>query len=140
MIGDSPAAPLPSAGLPNPLRGEVWRVALDPARGSELKKTRPVVVLSAPGLGHATVRVCVPLTGWQPEHRKMSWCQRVAPDVGNGLTKVSTADAAQVRTLDVVRFANKLGTIAPGKLAAIAAAVALVVEYEPPAPATPATA
>ena len=92
--------------------------------------------MSAPGVGHASVRVCVPLTGWKPEHRRMFWCECVVPDTINGLAKLSTADAAQVRTLGTVRFSEKLGVIAPDRLAAIAAAVALVVEYAPSAPTT----
>ena len=54
----------------------------------------------------------------------MFWCECVVPDTINGLAKLSTADAAQVRTLGTVRFSEKLGVIAPDRLAAIAAAVA----------------
>ena len=35
----------------NPKRGEVWLVDLDPTRGQEIKKKRPVVVLSADPIG-----------------------------------------------------------------------------------------
>ena len=31
---------------PSPKRGEIWWVSLDPAQGSEIRKTRPCVVLT----------------------------------------------------------------------------------------------
>lgn len=46
-----------------PRRGEVWWVSLDPTQGSEIRKTRPCVVLSADALNRlrSTV-VVVPLS------------------------------------------------------------------------------
>jgi mRNA interferase MazF len=32
--------------MTNPSRGEIWLVDLDPTRGQEIQKTRPVVVIS----------------------------------------------------------------------------------------------
>ena len=49
-------------------RGDIWWVAFDPAQGSEIRKTRPAVVITADALnrGRRTV-VVVPLsTGPQP--------------------------------------------------------------------------
>ena len=49
-------------------RGEIWWVNLDPARGSEIRKTRPAIVITANALNRVrrTV-VVVPLsTGPQP--------------------------------------------------------------------------
>ncbi len=114
-----------------PKRGEVWRVALDPVVGSEQAKTRPVVVMSGGNIGRATVRVCIPLTGFQASHLNVDWCVPIAPETSNGLTKPTTADASQIRALDVARFEAKLGKLASLPVAAVAAAVALCVGYEP---------
>lgn len=35
----------------DPKRGEIWRVELNPTRGAEMQKTRPVIVLSPAGVG-----------------------------------------------------------------------------------------
>jgi mRNA-degrading endonuclease toxin of MazEF toxin-antitoxin module len=56
MMSNQPGAPLP---LPNPKRGEVWRVRLNPVQGSEQEgQARPVVVLSEPPTGRPTMRLC----------------------------------------------------------------------------------
>ncbi len=44
----------------NPRRGEVWLVDLEPTRGQEFKKQRPVVVLSADPIGSTGLRIVVP--------------------------------------------------------------------------------
>ena len=113
----------------NPQRGEVWRVDLDPTRGRVLACSLPVVVMNEPGIGRASVRVCVPITNWQPAHAAMFWCWPLAPDE-NGLTKDSSADASQVRALDVARFIDRLGVLAGDDVEAIAEVVALTVGFK----------
>lgn len=127
--------PMPSvAPLLNPQRGEVWRVQLEPVRGSEQGKTRPVIVLSEPSIGRHTVRLCAPVMQWKPEHPGYFWCIPLAPDGHNGLVKPSTADAAQTRALDTVRFVEKLGILDETKLELIAAALYRCVRRPPTQP------
>lgn len=113
-------------------RGEVWRVSLDPTRGAEMQKTRPAVVLSAPALGRASLRLIVPLIGWQEHFTAWPWMIEIAPDAANGLSKSSAADASQIRAVDALRFGSRLGTLASDDLESIAAAVALCIGYAPP--------
>ena len=103
----------------NPKRGEIWWVQLDPVRGAEQGKTRPVVVLSQPPIGRPTIRLCAIVTNHKPEHQTMIWCATLKPDATNGLTKDSTADTAQTRALDLDRFEAKLGQVSQPKLNAI---------------------
>ncbi len=116
---------------PKPKRGEIWRANLEPVRGSEQGKTRPVVVLSEPPNGRPTIRLCAPIMHFKPEHTFMAWCVPIPPDAQNGLTKDSTADAGQTRALDTVRFVDKLGTVNATKLQAILSALAATVDYTP---------
>ena len=81
------------------------------------------------------MRLCAPLVQFKPEHAGMAWCVPINPDADNGLSKKSTADAAQTRSLDTVRFVEKLGTVSATKLQAILTALAATVDYTP-APAT----
>lgn len=111
-----------------PRRGEVWRAQLDPVRGSEQGKARPVVVLSEPPTGRATMRLCAPVTNALPEHGGFFWCVALAPDAANGLTKSSTADAAQTRALDTARFEARLGVLPQGDVDLIAEALARCVK------------
>ena len=115
----------------NPKRGEVWRADLDPARGSEQGKRRPVIVLSEPPTGRATVRLCVPVMNAKPEHGALFWCVSLEPDARSGLTKSSTADAAQARALDFVRFEARLGKVTPDELELITGALCLCIGRQP---------
>jgi mRNA interferase MazF len=107
----------------NPKRGEIWRVDLNPVRGSEQGKERPVVVLSEPPTGRSTMRLCAMIVHRKREHNAFFWCVELLPTSTNGLTKDSSADAAQTRALDIVRFEQKLGEIAPDELELIAQAL-----------------
>ncbi len=40
-------------------RGDIWWVALDPAQGSEIRKTRPAVVITADALNRARRTVVI---------------------------------------------------------------------------------
>lgn len=125
------AKPQPTPQAPDPKRGEVWRAQLDPVRGSEQGKTRPVVVLSEPPTGRASVRLCAPVMNALPVHGGLLWCIALAPNAANGLTKPSTADAAQTRVLDVVRFENKMGEVTPAEVDLIADALSECVRRQP---------
>jgi mRNA interferase MazF len=45
-------------------RGEVWLINLDPTVGSEIKKTRPAVIVNDDAIGILPLRVIVPITAW----------------------------------------------------------------------------
>ncbi len=49
----------------NPRRGEIWLVDLNPTRGQEIQKTRPVVIISAEAFQPIPLRIIVPITSWQ---------------------------------------------------------------------------
>ncbi len=117
--------------LPNPKRGEVWRAQLDPVRGSEQAKTRPIIVLSEPPTGRATIRLCAPVMNASPQHGFLFWCVALTPQDANGLTKDSSADASQTRALDVVRFESCLGKLPPDEVDLIADALIQCVKRKP---------
>ncbi len=112
-----------AAPMPNPKRGEVWRADLEPVEGSEQGKTRPVIVLSEPPTGRASVRLCAPVMHAKPVHGGLYWCIAIAPSAANGLHKASSADAAQTRALDIVRFEEKMGEVTPEDVDLIADAL-----------------
>lgn len=45
-----------------PLRGDVWLVRLDPTEGSEIRKTRPCVVVSPERLSHHEIFIVAPMS------------------------------------------------------------------------------
>ncbi len=107
-------------------RGEIWLINLDPTIGSEIRKTRPAVIVNDDSIGLLPLKVIVPLTDWKDRYKVATWMVRVEPTAGNGLTKVSAADAFQVRSVSQQRFVKKMGSIEADKLTKVGHALAAV--------------
>jgi mRNA interferase MazF len=112
------------------LRGEVWRVSLDPTVGAEIKKTRPAVIVNNDAIGILPLKVIVPLTEWKDRYAVAPWMVRVESDPGNGLKNVSAADAFQVRSVSQERLVQRLGKLSDVVMGRIAAALATVLCIE----------
>ena len=90
-----------------PQRGEIWLVRLDPTVGSEIKKTRPTLIVS-----NNTSNQCSNLVTILPISDKSS---KIFPfeveisDSATGLSKPSKIRCNQVRTVDKERLVKKLG-------------------------------
>lgn len=109
-------------------RGEVWLINLDPTIGSEIKKTRPAVVMSSDGIGKLPLKVIVPITEWKGAFAGAGWHVRVRPNAANGLSKESSADALQIRSVSTRRFVKRMGALSPIQVEEVALAIAIVVE------------
>ena len=81
-----------STDPPSPKRGEIWLVNLDPTVGSEIKKTRPAVIVSSDALGRLPLRLIAPITEWKDHFKGSIWHVRIDPGGKNGLD--STIDEA----------------------------------------------
>jgi mRNA interferase MazF len=114
---------------PSPKRGDIWIVDLEPAKGDELKKQRPAVVISSDSLGALAIKLVVPLTEWNASFQGKVWHIQVTPTSANGLSKVSSADTLQVRSVSTQRFVKRLGYIESDSLERITAALVIVIEH-----------
>lgn len=95
-----------------PSRGEVFLVELDPTRGSEIRKTRPCVVISPDELNHHLRTIIVaPLTTG-----RHSYPYRVACRFAG---KSAHVVLDQVRTVDHERLRKRLGTVSPATLQSV---------------------
>jgi mRNA interferase MazF len=85
-------------------RGEVWLAALDPTLGSEIRKTRPCVVVSPPELHDhlRTITVAPMTTAGRPAPFRV-------PVTFQGKTGLILLD--QIRTLDKTRLVRRLGSV-----------------------------
>ncbi|MDZ7289163.1 MAG: type II toxin-antitoxin system PemK/MazF family toxin [candidate division KSB1 bacterium] len=110
-------------------RGDIWLVNLDPTIGAEIRKTRPVVVVSSDAIGVLPINLVAPLTEWKDYLAQNIWHVKVEPDNINGLTKTSAVDTLQLRGVDTQRFVQKIGSLSPVILRSINAAIAAVIEY-----------
>ena len=85
-------------------RFEVWLVALDPVRGSEMRKTRPCLVVSPDEMnGWLRTIIVAPMTTVG-----RVWPSRV-PVVFEGRSGEIALD--QVRTVDKERLTKRLGSV-----------------------------
>jgi len=110
-------------------RGEIWRVNFDPTVGTEIKKTRPAIVISSDSLGRLPIKMIAPITGWEPKFENSVWHIKIQPDSKNNLTKLSSIDSLQIRGVDVQRFIPpKIGDISKDQLDEVTAAIAAVIE------------
>ena len=112
-----------------PRRGEVWLVNLDPTLGTEIRKTRPAIVVSSDGMGRLPVKLVAPITEWKEAFGQSAWLIRIEPERRNGLHKISAADVLQLRGVDLRRFSSRIGRLSPDLMDEIAAAIAIVVEH-----------
>lgn len=85
-------------------RGEIWLVALDPTVGSEIKKSRPCVIVSPPELNqHLRTVIVAPMTsrGFPAPFR--------VPLTHAGTKGLIVLD--QIRAVDQIRLIKRLGAI-----------------------------
>jgi len=109
-------------------RGEIWLVNLDPTIGSEIRKTRPAVIVSSDLVGILPLKIIVPLTGWKERYAEAPWMVRVDPDDENGLSKPSAADGLQVRSVAHQRLVRRVGALSPVNVAQVVQAVMNVLQ------------
>ncbi len=118
-----------SSNAPAPSRGEVWLVNFDPTVGTEIRKTRPAVVVSSDAAGRLPIKLIAPVTDWKDWYAQNFWHVRIEPDGTNGLSKVSAVDTLQIRGVDTQRFLNRLGHLSDTTREEIVLAIAAVIEY-----------
>jgi mRNA interferase MazF len=116
------------------LRGEIWLVEFDPARGSEANKQRPAVVVSndranatATRLGRGVVTV-VPVTS---NIAKIYPFQVLLSAATAGLSVDSKAQAEQIRSVATERLQHRIGRVPPAELAQLDEALRLHLELWP---------
>lgn len=114
----------------NPKRGEIWIVNLDPTKGAEKQKTRPVLVVSSDSIESIPLRIISPITTWQNRFATSLWHVKIEANKVNGLKDNSAIDALQIRSVSVQRFTNKIGRASGDVVEEVTAAVAALIEYE----------
>jgi mRNA interferase MazF len=95
--------------MTNPKRGEIWLVDLNPTRGQEIQKTRPVVIISSDLFSPIPLRIIIPITSWQEKFGDRPFMVKIAASSENGLDRDSAGNVLQVRSLSTERFVRRLG-------------------------------
>ena len=98
-------------------RGEVWWVEFDPAVGSEIRKTRPAVIISNDSANRNLARVVVvPLTS----NTERQYPGEALVTIGGKPGKVM---ADQIMASDQARLKNQLGTLSKTDMLAVEDAI-----------------
>jgi len=94
-------------------RGEVWWVDFDPAVGSEVRKTRPAVIVSNDAANAAMSRVqVVPITSNVTRLYVFEAPVRIKGVAGKAM-------ADQITTADKQRLKKRIGRLSPAELQAL---------------------
>ena len=103
------------------LKGEIYWANLSPTVGSEIAKTRPVLIVSNDINNQFAATVSIlPITSTTT---KIYPFEVFLPKGEGNLTNDSKAKANQIRTIDKQRIGNKIGRIGESKLNEIENAV-----------------
>jgi mRNA interferase MazF len=102
-------------GIKNfPRRGEIYLVCLDPTIGSEIRKTRPALIISNDiNNQYAGTVTVIPITS---SRGKIHPFEAVLPAGESGLFKKLKAKCNQIRTIDKKRLIRLVGKISSDKI------------------------
>jgi len=112
----------------DPRRGEIWLVDLDPTKGSEIQKTRPVVVVSSNAINALPVRLVTPITTFQDKHLKRIWAVPIEATPATGLDAKSTIMPEQSRCVALERFVRIQGSVSPSAMEELEIALKMVLD------------
>ena len=96
-----------------PERGDIWWVALDPALGSEIRKTRPCVVVSVKVLNERRRTVIVVPLSSSPKASPPI----LVPISCGGQPAVAVSD--QIRAIAKGRLCSRIGAVTTEEMAAL---------------------
>lgn len=109
-----------------PRRGDIYWVSLDPTRGTEIRKTRPAVVISNDSCNAHGARVVVlPMTSnvttLYPGEARIHVRGRPARVLGD-----------QIRSIDKTRLRARIGSLSAAELRDVEAAVLITLGFSSP--------
>ena len=90
---------------------EIWLVNFNPTIGAEIHKKRPAIIVNDDNVGILPLRVIVPITDWNERYNSADWMVKIIPDANNNLTKDSSVDCFQIKSISTERFDRKIGEI-----------------------------
>lgn len=94
-------------------QGDIWWVQFDPARGQEIQKTRPAIVIDSEGFGYDNMRIVVPFSSFKKGKAELIdmalWLIKVDNYKTFGLNEKSFLNVHQIKSCSLERFQKKIG-------------------------------
>ena len=111
-------------------QGEIWLIDLDPTVGAEMNKTRPAVIVNDDQLGRLPLKIIAPITDWKAHYSLAPWMIPINPSNQNGLTKKSSIDCFQIRSVSENRLVKRIGFITFQEFSQVQKGIVKVIGYE----------
>ncbi|WP_298406246.1 type II toxin-antitoxin system PemK/MazF family toxin [uncultured Chloroflexus sp.] len=108
-----------------PHRGEIWQADLGDGT------LTPVIVVSANAFERLPIRLIAPLQPWEERFEQTIWIQRIEGRWPTRLGKPHAADLLRLRSIETRQMRELIGRVPATKMDEIAAAIAIVVDYDP---------
>ena len=96
--------------------GSIWLVSFDPSIGTEIRKTRPAVIISGTAFNQRSKVTVLPITSANPSDRLLPVIVPLVPSVTNGLSSDSFVVCVDPMTFDKRRLIQCLGQIESNQL------------------------
>ena len=109
---------------------DIYLVDLNPTKGAETKKARPCIIVSNNDVGILPLKIVVPLIGYKEIHQNKSWLVPIEPSSWNRLTKTSTADTLNMRSVSNGRMIKKIGMLDDDAYIKLVKAMKIVLDIE----------
>ena len=110
-------------------QGEIWLIDLEPTVGAEMRKIRPAVIINENALGRLPLRIIVPVTDWKEHNSMAPWMIPITPSAQNGLTKNSSIDCFQIRSVSATRLIKQIGYITFDEILLIQEGISKVIGF-----------
>lgn len=109
-----------------PNYGEVWLI--DVSGNGTQPDLRPCVIVSSDALRELPVRLVARID--EPAGHAHIWRVEIPAEEGSGIAGRAVADAMGLQSVELARCVRKIGSLSADVMAEIAAAIAIVVEFE----------
>jgi mRNA interferase MazF len=96
--------------------GSIWLVSFDPSIGTEIRKTRPAVIISGTAFNQRSKVTVLPITSANPNDRLLPVIVPLIPSVTNGLSSNSFVVCIDPMTFDKRRLIQCLGQVEANQL------------------------
>jgi mRNA interferase MazF len=91
--------------------GSIWLVNFDPSIGTEIRKTRPAMIISGTLFNQRRKVTVLPITSSSPDSRMLPIVVSIDPDRTNGLNTDSFIVCVDPMTFDKQRLVKQLGIL-----------------------------
>jgi mRNA interferase MazF len=99
--------------------GSIWLVNFDPSVGTEIRKTRPAIIISGTLFNQRRKVTVLPITSSAPDSRLLPVVVSVEPDSTNGLATNSFIVCVDPMTFDKQRLVKQLGVLNTDKISQV---------------------